>query len=82
EAMVADDQQVLEHVALLGGDEREHLLAGLNATEAPYPQDFTIHQLFEDRVQAQPNAIAVAFEAQRLSYAELNRQANRLAHHL
>ncbi|WP_029573512.1 non-ribosomal peptide synthetase, partial [Pseudomonas syringae] len=63
-------------------DEREHLLVGLNATEAPYPQDFTIHQLFEERVQAQPNAIALAFEAQRLSYAELNRQANRLAHHL
>ncbi|WP_240326552.1 condensation domain-containing protein, partial [Pseudomonas syringae] len=82
EAMVADDQQVLEHVALLGADEREHLLAGLNATEAPFPQDRTIHQLFEERVQAQPDAIAVAFGAQRLSYADLNRQANRLAHHL
>ncbi|MCF5032975.1 non-ribosomal peptide synthetase, partial [Pseudomonas syringae] len=82
EAMVADDQQVLEHVALLGADEREHLLAGLNATEAPFPQDRTIHQLFEERVQAQPDAIAVAFGAQRLSYAELNRQANRVAHHL
>ena len=82
EAMVADDGQVLEHVPLLDASEREHLLVGLNATEVPYPQDSTIHQLFEEKVLAQPEAIAVAFQAQRLSYAELNRQANRLAHHL
>ena len=82
EAMVADDSQVLERVPLLDSGEREHLLVGLNATEVPYPQDSTIHQLFEEQVRAQPEAIAVAFQAQRLSYAELNRQANRLAHHL
>ncbi|MCF5741321.1 amino acid adenylation domain-containing protein, partial [Pseudomonas syringae] len=82
EAMVADDQQVLEQVPLLDAVEREHLLLTLNATDVPYPQDSTIHQLFEEKVQAQPDAIAVAFQAQRLSYAELNRQANRLAHHL
>src|SRR5471032_806619 len=82
EAIVADDGQVLEHVPLLDASEREHLLVGLNATEVPYPQHSTIHQLFEEKVLAQPEAIAVAFQAQRLSYAELNRQANRLAHHL
>nr|WP_280806652.1 non-ribosomal peptide synthetase [Pseudomonas batumici] len=82
EAMVADDRQVLEQVPLLDAAEREHLLVDLNATEVPYPQDSTIHQLFEEQVRAQPDAIAVAFQAQRLSYAELNRQANRLAHHL
>ncbi len=82
EAMVADDSQVLERVPLLDASEREHLLVDLNATEVPYPQDSTIHQLFEEQVRAQPEAIAVAFQAQRLSYAELNRQANRLAHHL
>ncbi|NWD75281.1 amino acid adenylation domain-containing protein, partial [Pseudomonas gingeri] len=82
EAMVADDRQVLEQVPLIDAAEREQLLVGLNATEVPYPQDSTIHQLFEEKVRAQPEAIAVAFQAQRLSYAELNRQANRLAHHL
>ncbi|MDC3735982.1 non-ribosomal peptide synthase/polyketide synthase [Pseudomonas syringae pv. syringae] len=82
EAMVADERQVLEQVPLLDAVEREHLLLTLNATNVPYPQDSTIHQLFEEKVQAQPNAIAVAFQAQRLSYAELNRQANCLAHHL
>ncbi|KPX63068.1 Syringopeptin synthetase C, partial [Pseudomonas syringae pv. lapsa] len=81
-AMVADDRQVLEQVPLLDTVERKHLLVDLNATDVPYPQDATIHQLFEEKAQAQPDAIAVAFQAQRLSYAELNRQANRLAHHL
>nr|UXB95008.1 non ribosomal peptide synthetase [Pseudomonas syringae] len=81
-AMVADDQQVLEQVPLLDAVEREHLLQALNATDVPYPQHSTIHQLFEEKVQAQPDAIAVAYQAQRLSYTELNRQANRLAHHL
>ncbi|MBI6562226.1 syringopeptin non-ribosomal peptide synthetase SypC, partial [Pseudomonas syringae] len=81
-AMVADDRQVLEQVPLLDTVERKHLLVDLNATDVPYPQEATIHQLFEEKVQAQPDAIAVAFQAQRLSYAELNRQANRLAHHL
>ncbi len=61
EAMVADDQQVLEQVPLLDAVEREQLLVGLNATDVPYPQDQTIHQLFEEKVQAQPEAIAVAF---------------------
>ncbi|WP_240334160.1 condensation domain-containing protein, partial [Pseudomonas syringae] len=67
-AMVADDRQVLEHVPLLDAVERKHLLIDLNATNVPYPQDATIHQLFEEKVRAQPEAIAVAFQAQRLSY--------------
>ncbi|GAB0072626.1 hypothetical protein IBA8403_32190 [Pseudomonas syringae] len=82
EAMIADDRQLLEQVPLLDKAERQHLLVDLNATDVPYPQDCTIHQLFEEKVQVQPDAIAVVHEAQRLSYAELNRQANRLAHHL
>ncbi|WP_010446080.1 AMP-binding protein, partial [Pseudomonas asplenii] len=82
EAMVADDRQVLEQVPLLDAVEREQLLVGLNATDVPYPQDQTIHQLFEEKVQTQPEAIAVAFQERRLSYAELNREANRLAHQL
>ncbi|MCF5710780.1 AMP-binding protein, partial [Pseudomonas syringae] len=82
EAMIADDRQLLEQVPLLDAVERQHLLVDLNANDVPYPQNCTIHQLFEEKVRAQPDAIAVAFELQRLSYAELNRQANRLAHHL
>uniref|UniRef100_UPI003878298D amino acid adenylation domain-containing protein n=1 Tax=Pseudomonas viciae TaxID=2505979 RepID=UPI003878298D len=81
-AMVAGDQSLIERVALLDEAEREHLLVDLNATQAAYPRGQTIHQLFEAQVAARPDAIAVLFEGERLSYAELNRQANQLAHHL
>nr|WP_318646575.1 non-ribosomal peptide synthetase [Pseudomonas sp. Pdm06] len=81
-AMVASDQTRIERIALLDNAEREHLLAGLNATQAAYPREQTIHQLFEAQVEARPDAIAVAFGDERLSYAELNRQANQMAHHL
>ena len=41
-----------------------------------------IHQLFEEQARKTPEAMALLFEAERLSYGELNRRANRLAHHL
>ncbi|WP_449301162.1 amino acid adenylation domain-containing protein [Pseudomonas citri] len=81
-SMVADDQALIERIALVDDTELEHLLVGLNATQAAYPHERTIHQLFEAQVAARPEAIAVVCEGERLSYAELNRQANQLAHHL
>ncbi|WP_425274976.1 amino acid adenylation domain-containing protein [Pseudomonas corrugata] len=81
-AMVASDQTLIEQIALVDDAERQRLLVGLNANQAPYPREQTIHQLFEAQVAARPQAIAVVFEGERLSYAELNRQANQLAHHL
>ncbi len=53
-----------------------------NATQAPYPRDKLIHELFEEQVTRAPNAIAVVCEEQALSYGELNAAANRLAHYL
>ncbi|CAJ9180568.1 syringomycin synthetase [Burkholderia pseudomallei] len=53
-----------------------------NATERDYPIEQCIHQLFEAQVDRKPEAIALTFEGQRLSYAELNARANRLAHYL
>jgi amino acid adenylation domain-containing protein len=47
-----------------------------------YPKDKCIHQIFEEQVSKTPDAIAVVFEEHRLSYRELNRRANQLAHHL
>ncbi|MDX7992983.1 AMP-binding protein, partial [Xenorhabdus littoralis] len=49
---------------------------------APYPQDKTLQHLFEAQATRCPDAIAVIFADQRMSYGELNRRANRLAHHL
>ncbi|MDO7929211.1 amino acid adenylation domain-containing protein [Pseudomonas sp. KFB-139] len=81
-AMADDDRSVVEHIELLDASERQRVLQDLNPARTPYPHDRTIHSLFEDQASVRGDELAVAFEGQRLSYSELNRQANRLAHHL
>ncbi|MBN3775130.1 non-ribosomal peptide synthetase, partial [Burkholderia sp. Se-20378] len=82
QTMVADAGQAIARIDLLDADERTLLLDTWNRTEAPYPADRCIHQLFEDQVRRAPEATALVFEDETLSYAQLNAQANRLAHHL
>ena len=53
-----------------------------NKTHAEYPEDMCIHELFEAQVKRTPEATAVVFGSERVSYDELNQRANRLAHHL
>ncbi len=67
---------------VLPRSEREQMVYAWNATEHDYPIEQCIHQLFEAQVDRKPEAIALTFEGQRLSYAELNARANRLAHYL
>src|SRR5438105_12014028 len=81
EAVVADPQQRISHLPLLTQAEREQLL-GWNDTAVDYPHDRCLHELFEAQVQRTPQATAVVFEAEQLTYAELNARANQLAHHL
>lgn len=54
----------------------------INDTQVDYPQDFCIHQLFEEQVERTPDAVAVVFENQQLTYHQLNSRANQLAHYL
>ncbi|MBA2352668.1 MAG: amino acid adenylation domain-containing protein, partial [Burkholderiales bacterium] len=72
----------LSDLPLLTGPERQQLLVDWNDTETYYPKDRCIHDLFEAQVDRTPDAVAVVFGEQQLSYAELNARANRLAHHL
>ena len=58
------------------------LLARFNDTAVEYPQDILIHALFEEQAALDPHAVALVFEDCELSYAELNRRANQLAHRL
>ncbi|MBS9444570.1 AMP-binding protein, partial [Photorhabdus heterorhabditis] len=53
-----------------------------NATETAYPDPWCVHQLFEQQVEKTPDATALEYETQTLSYAQLNARANRLAHQL
>ncbi|MNB57846.1 Gramicidin S synthase 2 [compost metagenome] len=72
----------LQTLRILPVSEREHLLYGVNSPLAQFPETLLIHQQFETHAQAQPEATALIFDGQTLSYGELNRRANQVAHHL
>ncbi|MEC4812262.1 MAG: amino acid adenylation domain-containing protein [Scytonema sp. PMC 1069.18] len=81
EAIVANPNQNLAFLPLLSTVEQNQILEW-NNTKIPYPQDWCIHQMIEAQVERTPNAVAVVFEEQQLTYRELNTQANQLAHYL
>ena len=80
--IVAHPEQPISELPLLTAEERQQLLIEWNHTQADYPRDRCIHQLFEEQVKRTPNAVAVVFEQQQLTYWELNSRANQLAHYL
>ena len=80
--IVANPKQRLEELPLLTTAERQQLLWQWNDTQADYPADVCIHQLFEATVERSPDAIAVMFNDSTLTYQELNARANRLANYL
>jgi len=82
EGVVADPAQHIALLPLLTEAERHQLLVEWNTTQAEYPKDQCIHQLFEVQVECTPEAVAVVFEGEQLTYRQLNRRANQLAHHL
>src|SRR5262249_53332520 len=71
-----------EEARLLSAEEYHQELVEWNETAVEYPTDKCIHQLFEEQVERTPDAVAVAYEEQSLTYRELNSRANQLAHHL
>ncbi|MEM9216874.1 MAG: amino acid adenylation domain-containing protein [Cyanobacteria bacterium P01_F01_bin.150] len=82
EAIVEDPFQNVDNLNLLCESERHQLLVKWNDTATNYPSDQCIHQLFEEQVEKTPDAIAVVFESEPLTYQQLNQRANQLAHHL
>ncbi len=72
----------IRRLEILPNTERHQLLAQWNATAQSYPRDKCIHELFEARVATSPDAPALVYEEQMLSYLELNKRANRLARYL
>jgi hypothetical protein len=81
-AMAADLARSVTIVDIISPPERELLLEMRNATQVDYPAQLCTHQLFEQQVERTPDAPALVFEQQTLTYAELNQQANQLAHRL
>ena len=82
QAIVANPKARITELPLLSPAERDRLLVQWNDTSIEYPQDKCIHQLFEEQVERTPNAVAVVFEDQQLTYNQLNSCANQLAHYL
>ncbi|HEX6717638.1 MAG TPA: amino acid adenylation domain-containing protein, partial [Pyrinomonadaceae bacterium] len=81
-SVVADPETPISSLSLLSPAEQNQLVVKLNDTAEDFPQASCLHQIFEDQVEQTPNAIAVTFEGQTLTYADLNRRANQLAHQL
>ena len=67
---------------MLSDAERQQIVYEWNRTQTEYPKDMCIHELFEAQVARTPEAVAVVFGDERVSYDKLNRWANRLAHYL
>jgi amino acid adenylation domain-containing protein len=82
EAVVVNPELRLSQMPLLTSEERKLILYDWNATEADYPRDMCLHQLFEQQVERTPEAVACVFEDHALTYRELNQQANQLANYL
>ncbi|RAT40576.1 hypothetical protein AU495_16350 [Lonsdalea populi] len=82
DALETDPQRAILSLPVLPDAERRQLLETFNATDADFPQQALIHQLFEAQAARTPDAAAVLFEERSLTYDALNRRANRLAHHL
>ncbi|HEX7956706.1 MAG TPA: amino acid adenylation domain-containing protein, partial [Pyrinomonadaceae bacterium] len=79
---LGDTSRKVSELQVLTEAERRQLLVEWNDTEAAYPQDRCAHELFEAQAARTPDATAVSFEAQRLTYRELDERANQLAHRL
>ncbi|HEX2091396.1 MAG TPA: amino acid adenylation domain-containing protein, partial [Longimicrobiaceae bacterium] len=78
DAMAADPAQRVSGVDLLGAAERARLLQGWNAAPAELPR-VPVHRLFREQAARTPDAVAVVFREERLTYAELDRRSDRLA---
>jgi amino acid adenylation domain-containing protein len=82
EGIVANPDEPIRNLPLLMTRERSELLFDWNDTRKDYPQDRCIHDLFDEQVERTPDAVAVVFGRDRLTYRELKRRADRLAQYL
>ncbi|MEG4497438.1 amino acid adenylation domain-containing protein [Microcoleus sp. F10-C6] len=82
EGIVANPEHPLKNLPILTAAEQQQLLVEWNSTQTNYPESTCIHQLFEVQAEQTPDAVAVVFGEQQLTYQHLNCRANQLAHYL
>jgi len=78
--IAADPERPISELPLLDDTERQEILVQWNETACEFPEDQCIHHLFELQARSNSEATAAIFEDQRISYGELNRRANQVAH--
>lgn len=79
---MSDSSKKLYEINILSADEKQKILYDFNNTAADYPRDKCVHQLFEEQVEKTPDKVAVIACDKTLTYQELNKEANRIAHSL
>ncbi|HKU72444.1 MAG TPA: amino acid adenylation domain-containing protein [Pyrinomonadaceae bacterium] len=82
ESIVVNPKERVSHLPLLTDSERRKMLLEWNSPPRKHPNDLCLHELFERQAELNPGATAVVYENVRLTYEELNRRANQLAHYL
>jgi amino acid adenylation domain-containing protein len=82
ESVIAQPDQKVSRLSILTPAERHQLLSGWNQSLSSYPRDLNIAELFEEQVTRAPDAIALEFREQALTYRELDARANQLARRL
>ncbi|WP_212982058.1 non-ribosomal peptide synthetase, partial [Bacillus paramobilis] len=80
--IVSDSTIKIDEIDVITKEERTLITENFNDTYRPYPKEKTVVELFEEQVEKTPNHIAVTFEDEEITYKELNRRANALAHKL
>ncbi len=82
DSAVENPSSKVNELKILSEVERDRILIEWNQTAIDYPKDKCIHQLFEQQARLTPDAIAVIFEQEKLTYQELDNRANQLANYL
>ncbi|MFY9575010.1 MAG: amino acid adenylation domain-containing protein, partial [Blastocatellia bacterium] len=82
EGIAANPDQRISILPMRTGDETQTLLVELNHTPEDHPPGLCVHRLFEEQTARTPGAVALRFDGQSLTYAELNARANQLARYL
>jgi amino acid adenylation domain-containing protein/thioester reductase-like protein len=82
EALEFGSQQPVLSLSIFPEKERHQVLEEFNETQAEYPHERLIHEMFEEQVERTPNSVAVFYEGQSLTYTDLNKRSNQLARYL
>ncbi len=81
-SIAANPDRAICELPLMSEAERDQLLKRWNNTETAYREALFVHQMFQRQAELNPDAVALIFDNQQMSYGDLNRKANRLAHFL